>query len=56
MRFLRQQGIDLEPEMKTVKDFQDKVHSTLSSYQQSLEKEAHINMPHKKFTSKAKAA
>jgi len=56
LRFLRQQGIDLEPEMKTVKDFQDKVHSTLSSYQQSLEKEAHINMPHKKFTSKAKAA
>jgi hypothetical protein len=38
-RFLRQQGLDLDPELKTGEDIQGYVNQCLGSYQKSLEKE-----------------
>ncbi len=37
LRFLRQKGFDLEPQLKTLKDVEDHIHPKLGTYQESLE-------------------
>lgn len=37
MRFLRRKGFDVEPNLKTLKDFQDQIHWKLKTYQDSID-------------------
>ncbi len=52
LRFLRTQGFDLEPELKTSKDMQEVVHSALSTYQFVIDREVKAPDDIKKFTNK----
>jgi hypothetical protein len=54
LRFLRQQGFDLEPELKTVKDIQDIVHHCLGTYQASIEMQLEPTKNIRKFTRKSR--
>lgn len=52
LRYLRKQGFDLEPELKTVKDIQDHIHYALGTYQTSIESKFEPTKGIKKFTVK----
>lgn len=52
LRFFRKQGIDLEPELKTLEDIQRHVHTCLGTYQESLESILEIPKDIKKFSIK----
>ncbi len=53
LRFLRQRGFDLEPELKSLKDIQDMIHHCLGTYQASLQTQIGLNKHIRKFTQKS---
>jgi hypothetical protein len=50
LRFFRRQGLDLEPELKTLDDIRDVVHYALGTYQKSIESKIEPTKDIKKFT------
>lgn len=53
LRFLRQRGFDLEPELKSLKDIQDMIHHCLGTYQANLQTQIEPNEHIRKFTQKS---
>ncbi|PJE59782.1 MAG: hypothetical protein COU85_01825 [Candidatus Portnoybacteria bacterium CG10_big_fil_rev_8_21_14_0_10_44_7] len=50
LRFLRKRGIDLEPQLKNINDFQEVVNGALGSYQESVEKRIEFSERKVRFT------
>jgi hypothetical protein len=50
LRFLRKEGVNLEPELKTLKDIKDAVHGCLETYQKDIESKIEPTQHIRKFT------
>lgn len=54
LRFLRKQGLDLEPELQTPEDFKNLVHNALGTYQTLIESQVDPTKHIRKFTKQSR--